>query len=223
MGFEHIVDSDGCAAAPLRRVVSLWHLPYVRSHQKSQGHDILALGLIWAKLKHDEAWFSKFWEGGGDPHTVQCKKSFFVCFFENLSHYNTHDYDILTKWIYRDKKCGKTIFPKKITFLGGSHVWDKNTTFLFFIAAKLFSACFRPKQTKPIIEVLTFFVGGGGGGVKMDHVMCDWCFAGGGTDQWTTRSEIGILSWFHPLTVEHATCDWWTALQVMGPAYTYKT
>ena len=32
-----------------------------RSHQKSQGHEILALGLIWANLKHDEALFSKFW------------------------------------------------------------------------------------------------------------------------------------------------------------------
>ena len=31
-----------------------------RSHQKSQAHDILALGLIWANLKHDEAQFSKF-------------------------------------------------------------------------------------------------------------------------------------------------------------------
>ena len=30
-----------------------------RSHQKSQGHEILALGLIWANLKHDEARFSK--------------------------------------------------------------------------------------------------------------------------------------------------------------------
>ena len=28
--------------------------------QKSQGHEILALGLIWANLKHDEARFSKF-------------------------------------------------------------------------------------------------------------------------------------------------------------------
>ena len=31
-----------------------------RSHQKSQGHEILALGLIWANLKHDGARFSKF-------------------------------------------------------------------------------------------------------------------------------------------------------------------
>ena len=30
------------------------------SHQKSQLHEILALGLIWANLKHDEARFSKF-------------------------------------------------------------------------------------------------------------------------------------------------------------------
>ena len=28
-----------------------------RSHQKSQVHEILALGLIWASLKHDEARF----------------------------------------------------------------------------------------------------------------------------------------------------------------------
>ena len=31
-----------------------------RSHQKSQGHEILALGLIWANLKHDEARFLNF-------------------------------------------------------------------------------------------------------------------------------------------------------------------
>ena len=28
-----------------------------QSHQKSQGHEILALGLIWANLKHVEARF----------------------------------------------------------------------------------------------------------------------------------------------------------------------
>ena len=43
-----------------------------RSHQKSQGHEILALGLIWANLKHDEARFSKFWILRGGPHMVQC-------------------------------------------------------------------------------------------------------------------------------------------------------
>ena len=31
-----------------------------RSHQKCQGHEILALGLIWTNLKHDEARFFKF-------------------------------------------------------------------------------------------------------------------------------------------------------------------
>ena len=31
-----------------------------QSHQKYQGHEILALGLIWANLKHVEARFSKF-------------------------------------------------------------------------------------------------------------------------------------------------------------------
>ena len=31
-----------------------------RSHQKSQAHEILALGLIWANLKHVEARFLKF-------------------------------------------------------------------------------------------------------------------------------------------------------------------
>ena len=31
------------------------------SHQKSQLHEILAQGVIWANLKHDEARFSKFW------------------------------------------------------------------------------------------------------------------------------------------------------------------
>ena len=31
-----------------------------QSHQKTQGHEILALGLIWPNLKQDEARFSKF-------------------------------------------------------------------------------------------------------------------------------------------------------------------
>ena len=31
------------------------------SHQKSQLHEILAQGVIWAWLEHDEARFSKFW------------------------------------------------------------------------------------------------------------------------------------------------------------------
>ena len=31
-----------------------------QSHQKSQGHEISALGLIWANLDHYEARFSKF-------------------------------------------------------------------------------------------------------------------------------------------------------------------
>ena len=40
-----------------------------RSQQKSQGNEILALGLIWAHLKHDEARFSKFWFfRGGFPY-----------------------------------------------------------------------------------------------------------------------------------------------------------
>ena len=43
-----------------------------RSHQKSKGHEILALGLIWTNLKHDEARFSKFWFLRGGPHMVQC-------------------------------------------------------------------------------------------------------------------------------------------------------
>ena len=35
-------------------------LSVFRSHQKSQGHEILALALIWASLNHYEARFSKF-------------------------------------------------------------------------------------------------------------------------------------------------------------------
>ena len=35
-------------------------LSVFRSHQKSQGHDILAPGLLWANLKHVEAPFSTF-------------------------------------------------------------------------------------------------------------------------------------------------------------------
>ena len=43
-----------------------------RSHQKSQLHEILAQGVIWGWLEHDEAWFSKFWFLRGAPHMVQC-------------------------------------------------------------------------------------------------------------------------------------------------------
>ena len=42
-----------------------------RSHQKSQAHEILALGLIWSNLDHYEARFSKFWFLRG-LHMVQC-------------------------------------------------------------------------------------------------------------------------------------------------------
>ena len=43
-----------------------------QSHQKSQGHEILALELIWAILDHYEARFSKFCFLRGAPHMVQC-------------------------------------------------------------------------------------------------------------------------------------------------------
>ena len=39
-----------------------------QSHQKSQGHDILALGLIWANLDHYETRFSKFLFLRGSPY-----------------------------------------------------------------------------------------------------------------------------------------------------------
>ena len=48
-----------------------------RSHQMSQHHDILALGIIWANFKHDEAQFLK-------PKKKKQKKIFlghFSCFF----------------------------------------------------------------------------------------------------------------------------------------------
>ena len=42
-----------------------WNLFVCPRFPKSQGHDILALGLIWANLKHDQAQFlnlgSGFW------------------------------------------------------------------------------------------------------------------------------------------------------------------
>ena len=41
------------------------------SHQKSQLYEILPLGLIWARLGHDEARFKKIVFKGG-PHMVQC-------------------------------------------------------------------------------------------------------------------------------------------------------
>ena len=57
-----------------------------RSHQKSQGHDILALGLIWAILDHYEARFSKLLIfKGGSPYgpVFYCRsdksKSVLIC------------------------------------------------------------------------------------------------------------------------------------------------
>ena len=42
-----------------------------RRHRKSQGHEILDQGLIWTNLRHDKAWFSKFWFlRGGGPHII---------------------------------------------------------------------------------------------------------------------------------------------------------
>ena len=60
------------------------------SHQKSQLHEILAQGVIWAWLEHDEARFLNFsflrilW-----AFFVFFKMRFLVFFFENLSHFNT--------------------------------------------------------------------------------------------------------------------------------------
>ena len=41
--------------------VSVCLSTFFLSHQKSQLHEILAQGVIWAWLEHDEARFSKFW------------------------------------------------------------------------------------------------------------------------------------------------------------------
>ena len=74
-----------------------------QSHQKSQGHEILALGLIWANVDHYEARFSKFW-------FLRILWAFFVFFqmgvfmfffFKNLSHFNK-------KWHQKN--------PKKFNF-----------------------------------------------------------------------------------------------------------
>jgi len=57
-----------------------------RSHQKSQGREILAIGLLWANLKHDGARFSKILF----LRILGAFSSFFqIGFFENLSHFNT--------------------------------------------------------------------------------------------------------------------------------------
>ena len=42
----------------------------IRSHQKSQLHEILALGLIWANLKTWQSPIFEIFKGG--PHMVQC-------------------------------------------------------------------------------------------------------------------------------------------------------
>ena len=56
-----------------------------RSHQKSQGHDILALYLILANLTHDEARFSKFWFLGS-PYGPVLEIDPFSFVHSNLCH-----------------------------------------------------------------------------------------------------------------------------------------
>ena len=56
------------------------------SHQKSQGQDILALGLVWANLKHDEARFSKFSFLRGVPIRSSVKMSHLVV-HANIRHF----------------------------------------------------------------------------------------------------------------------------------------
>ena len=43
-----LIDHESCLSVCL-------FVRVFRSHQKSQAHEILALDLIWANLKHDEA------------------------------------------------------------------------------------------------------------------------------------------------------------------------
>merc|ERR1711923_549683 len=57
-----------------------------QSHQKSQIHEILALGLIWANVKHFEGRFSKFlFLKGGSPYGPVLKKMGFSRFFSRKS------------------------------------------------------------------------------------------------------------------------------------------
>ena len=61
-----------------------------QSHQKSQIHEILVLGLIWANLKHVEARFFEIlifkW---GSPYGPVLKNVFFA-FFSKISAISTH-------------------------------------------------------------------------------------------------------------------------------------
>ena len=147
-----------------------------QSHQKSQGHEIWALSLIWANVKHHET-FSKFWFLKWSPHMAQCYKNmfFFIVFFlrksqsfQHIGLWNFDKVDILDKGcvkkilkihIFRGVALIKNHFAKKRI----AHVSDKNKTFVilfflfFYIPAKNKSARFRPRQTKNVIEVLTFF------------------------------------------------------------------
>ena len=64
-----------------------------RSHQKSQAHEILTLGLIWANLDHHEARFPKFWFLRGSPYGPVLK----------------------IHWIYRIRLCSRFPKPPKVT------------------------------------------------------------------------------------------------------------
>ena len=90
--FEILIFKGGSPYGPVLKIRDKLCRVF-RSHQKSQCREILALGLIWANLKHDEARFSKFW-------FLRILWAFFVflkmrflvffrVFFENLSHFNT--------------------------------------------------------------------------------------------------------------------------------------
>ena len=55
--------------------MSVCLLSVFQSHQKSQGHEMLGLGLIWANLDHYEARFFEILISKGDPIWPSVKKS----------------------------------------------------------------------------------------------------------------------------------------------------
>ena len=99
-----------------------------RSHQKSQIHDIFALCLIWANLKHDQTRFSKFWFLRGVPIWYSVKNRLdigynFVRVFQ--SHYKSQIHKILALGLFWANLKHVEAWFSKFWFLRGVPIWSK--------------------------------------------------------------------------------------------------
>ena len=136
------------------------------SHQTSKLPESFYLSKHLTNLKHNGDRFSKFAFLYLLRHFLNCFSV--VSFHENLSHFNTEDYEILTRNIHTQNK-----FCWKIQILGSCHYKNKYFCSNFFCTFSenktcflLFSNVFIPakkclllsdKDKQNVIEILTLF------------------------------------------------------------------